>query len=199
MDFLKKWASCIFSFVAGALGLILSLCTGMIKSVSVSSNVIPAANIAQNENIKAHKMLTDSKLADQADLYKVSTEFSWLKAFSVIMTVVSILLVVYSLVMLLKNLDVIKFDHAAFDIVGIVLSVLLLVAVVGLVITSNVYANAIEDAVIKALNLQFVSYISYVTISAQFSVGVYQWTMLVVGIIAAVVTTTFTILRRKDA
>ena len=200
MDFLKKWASCIVSFVAGFLGLILSLCTGMKSSYSVVSNT-PAVpvNVSNSETTKAHKMLTDSKLADQAELYDVKTEFNWLKTFSVIMTVVSILLIVYAVVMLLKNLNVIKFEHAIFDIAGIVLAGLLLVAVIGLVITSNVYANAMEDAVEGALKLGYASYISYLTVSVSVSVGVYQWTMLVVGVIAAIASTTFIILKRKNA
>lgn len=198
MDFLKKWASCIISFVAGVLGLVLSLCSGMKNSVSVVSEQL-GINGSQSESTKAHKMITDSALADQAKGYNASTEFGWLKAFSIIMTIVSILLIVYALVMLLKNVNVIKSDNAAFDIVGIVLAALLLVTVVGLVITSNVYANAVESAVIDGLKLQYAQYISLMTISVSVSVGVYQWTMLVVGVIAAIASTTFIVLKRKDA
>lgn len=200
MDFLKKWASCIVSFVAGFLGLILSLCTGMKSSYSVvSSTELVPVNVTNSETTKAHKMLTDSKLADQAELYDVKTEFNWLKTFSVIMTVVSILLIVYAIVMILKNLNVIKVEHVAFDISGIVLAALLVVAVVGLVITSNVYANAMESAIVGALKLGYASYMSYLTVSVSVSVGVYQWTMLVVGIVAAIASTTFIILKRKDS
>ena len=198
MDFLKKWASCIVSFVAGFLGLILSLCTGMNVSYSIVSNT-PAVpiNVEHEETTKAHKMLTDSKLADQAKDFDVKAEFNWLKTFSVIMTIVSILLIVYAVVMLLKNLNVIKVDHAAFDIAGLVLAGLLIVAVVGLVITSNVYANAMESAIEDTLKLGYASYLSYLTISISVSVGVYQWTMLVVGIIAAIASTTFIVLKKK--
>ena len=200
MDFLKKWASCIVSFVAGFLGLILSLCTGMKSSYSVvSSTELVPINVTNSETTKAHKMLTDSKLADQAELYDVKTEFNWLKTFSIIMTVVSILLIVYAIVILLKNLNVIKVEHAAFDISGIVLAALLFIAVVGLIITSNVYANAMQSAVADALKLGYASYLSYLTISVSVSVGVYQWTMLIVGIIAAIASTTFIILKRKDS
>lgn len=199
MDFLKKWASCIVSFVAGFLGLILSLCSGMNSSYSVvSSTELVPVNVTHEEVTKAHKMLTDSKLADQAKTYDVVKEFNALKAFSVIMTVVSILLIVYAVVMLLKNVNVIKVDHIAFDIAGYALAGLLLVAVIGLVITSNAYANAMESAIDGALKLGYASYISYLTISVSVSVGVYQWTMLVVGIIAAIASTTFIVLNRKS-
>ena len=146
MDFLKKWASCIISFVAGFLGLILSLCSGMKSSYSiVSSTELVPVNVSHAETTKAHKMLTDSKLADQAKTYDVASEFNALKTFSVIMTVVSVLLIVFAIVMLLKNLNVIKAEHVAFDIVGFVLAGLLLVSVIGLVVTSNTYGLSVSS------------------------------------------------------
>ena len=54
MDFLKKWASCIVSFVAGFLGLILLLCTGMKSSYSVvSSTELVPINVTNSETTNA--------------------------------------------------------------------------------------------------------------------------------------------------
>lgn len=119
-------------------------------------------------------MLTDSSLATQTETYNASTEFSWLKAFSIVMTVVSTLLVVFAIVMLLKNVNVIKSDSSVFDICELVLAGLLLVAVIGLVISSTVYAGALEEGIIVALGLKYASIISALIISVTVSVGIYQ-------------------------
>ncbi len=197
MEFLKKWASCIFSFVAGALGLILSLCTGMSNSISITSTSLGINEVSESIT-KAHKMLTDSALKTQAETYNASTEFGWLKAFSIIMTVVSIALVIYSIVMLLKNVNVIKSNNSIFDIFGFVLAGLLLVSVIGLMISSSVYANALEEGISAVLGLKYASIITALSITVSVSVGVYQWIMLIVGIVSAIAITTLTILDRKS-
>ena len=197
MEFIKKWASCLFSFIAGALGLLLSLCTGMSNTVSITSPALGINEVSESTT-KAHKMLTDSSLATQAETYNASTEFGWLKAFSIIMMVVSILLIVFAIVMLLKNVNVIKSDSSVFDICEIVLAGLLLVAVIGLVVSSTVYAGALEEGITAALGLKYASMISALTISVSVSVGIYQWVMLVVGIISALAITTFNVLNRKS-
>lgn len=166
MKLVKKWFTCAITFVAGVLGLALSATSGM-KSL-LGDKVVGKT--------KAFKVITDSDLADQAKLFKISGEFTWLKIFAIITLIVSVLLIIYAIVMLLKNLQIIKSNSSLFKTIGITLVALLLIATIGLLITSNVYANAMEDVITKLNPLMSVK------------LGVYQPIMLVVGIITALTT-----------
>lgn len=191
MDFLKKWMACIVSFVAGVCGLALSACSGMVTKITYDAAL---GMDATSDITKAFKVLTDSDLYTQAKEFGLGSEFMTMKVFAIITLVVSVLLIAYALVMLLKNLNVIKCDSRIFDIVGISLFVLLLVATIGLLVSSNSYANAMEDAVNK---MMAVAYSGMAT--AKFSLGVYQPIMLVVSIIGALAYGTFTFLNMKKA
>ncbi len=176
MDLVKKWLSCVVSLIAGVLGLALSATTGM-------KTVTPLGT----DKTKAFKVITDSKLADQAELYQASTEFTWLKIFAIITLIVSILLIIYAIVLILKNLDIIKSSSSLFATTAIVLGILFLIATIGLMITSNVYAGAVEDFVTKINPLINVK------------IGVYQPVMLVVSIITFFATTVTAFINRKNA
>ena len=209
MNFLKKWMGCIISFVAGVCGLALSACTGMRLTSIVSSDAMPALNSSTSKIVKAFKVITDSELYTQAKDLGVTTEFVWLKVFAIITLIISILLIVYSIVLLLKNLNVIKSSHIAFDIVGIVLVLLFVISTIGLMITTNVYANAIESATIDALTAGYTlklvamgqpaTAISAIKFNVTAKMGVYQPIMLTISIIALILTSTFAFLKRKDA
>ncbi len=226
MTFLKKWASCIISFVAGVCGLALSACTGMkavgkIDASALQSQLGMDPSQSFESAAKGFKVLTDGELYDQAKLAGIGKEFMIMKVFAIITLIVSILLIVYAIVVLLKNLNAIKRESKIFDIVGICLFVLLLVATIGLLISSNAYANAMETsgaAILQARGKFAAGLTAKLTeagatqvlpmvptlaglakISASVSVGVYQPAMLVISIISALVYGTFTFLNKKSA
>lgn len=207
MNFVKKWMNCIISFIAGVCGLALSACSGMKIATSIDvSKVVPGAEAAsQNKLVKAFKVLTDGDLYTQAKQLGVKTEFVWMKAFAIITLVISALLIIYALVMLLKNLNVIKFESKLFDIVGIALISLFLVVVVGLFISSNCYANAMEDALLNISKLSVLSMgipeaaLPNVAFDISAKLGVYQPTMLAIAIISFVVVSVFAFIKRKEA
>ncbi len=209
MNFLKKWINSIVLFITGALGLLLSLCTGMKTSYGIDASALgsPYSDMLSQshcETTKAHKVITDSDLATSAKNFGISTEFTWLKAFGIIGVIVSIILVIYAVVLLLKNLGVIKFENKVFDVISIVLPAVFVVATVGLLICSFIYANAQQDAIIKMLNgtilsnPQISAYASLIKTSASVNVGVYQPLILAISIVGALIVGTFTFLKAKQ-
>lgn len=205
MSFVKKWISTIVSFVAGVCGLALSACTGMVASGMVDASALGMGKTPVDTTTKAFKVLTDGNLYKEAKELNIGTEFMLMKVFAIITLVISILLIIYAIVMLLKNVNVIKCDSKIFDIVGIVLFALLLIATIGLLITSNNYANAMEDATISGIKAMYLlggvpeTALSSIKFDINIKVGVYQPVMLVISIITAIVVSTFTFIKRKDA
>lgn len=205
MSFVKKWMSCIISFVAGVCGLALSACSGMVASGMVDASALGMGKNPVDSTTKAFKVLTDGNLYKEAKELKLGSEFMLMKVFAIITLVISILLIIYAIVMLLKNINVIKYDSKIFDLVGIVLVALLLIATIGLLITSNNYANAMEDATISGLKAMYLlggvpeTALSSIKFDINVKVGVYQPVMLVISIITAIVVSTFTFIKRKDS
>ena len=203
MSIVKKWAYCVITFIAGVLGLALSATTGMKVVTTIDGSAIGQTIDGSSKIVKAFKVLTDSDLMEQAKALDIKSEFVTMKVFAIITLVLSILLIVYAVIALLQNLNVIKSNHIAFDIVAITLVVLFLVATIGLLVSSNAYAGALEKATetiiipLKLSATELAPYISVLKWNATASVGVYQPFMLVVSIITAIVTGTFTILNRK--
>lgn len=179
MEVLKKWSGCIVSFLSGVLGLVLSLCSGMVVSSAVE---------ALNKSVQASDIITDTTLGTQAQQLQIAGEFGFLKTVAIIMLVVSILLIVYSVVELLKNVNVIKSSSKAFEIVGMVLGTMLLITAILLMIASNGYAGAMATKLTAVY-----------TIPVTVSIGLYQPFMLAVAIIALIINGIFAILKRKDA
>jgi len=173
MSILKKWAGCVMTFIAGVLGLALSATTGMKTTTIIGSSTT-----------KAHKVITDSELMDMAEVLKIDGEFIIMKAFAIITLIISALLIVYSIISLLQNLKIIKTKSNAINFIGLALVVLLLVATIGLLIASNNYASAMEDAM-KIMGVTKVG------------IGVYQPVMLAVSIITLIVTSMFSFLKKK--
>ena len=224
MNFLKKWMSTIISFVADVCGLALSACTGMKVSGMIDASALES-HLGQDpsrsfESItKAYKVLTDGDLYTQAKAAGLGKDFMVMKVFAIITLVVSILLIAYAIVMLLKNLNVIKCESKIFDIVGICLFVLLLVATIGLLVSSNAYANAMEKAGVAIAQakaefeaglessltqagathlLPMVPTLSAMSkITATINIGFYQPAMLVISIVSTLVYGTFTFLKLK--
>ncbi len=190
MNFLKKWINTIVLFITGALGLLLSLCTGMTLSASV------AGKKALEKVVKAHKIVTDSKLVDEAKLYDVSSEFSRLKAFAIVGVIVSIILVIYAIVLLLKNLNLVKCENKIFDIVALALPVLLLVVMVLVLVFSNLYANALKEPISTILSLNTGAPLSVIKVTAK--VGIYQPLMIAISAIATIIIGTFAFLKAKQ-
>lgn len=203
MNLLKKWASCVISFVAGVCGLALSACSGMVSKVVFPKALSAYGLESATETTKAFKVLTDGDLYTQAKEAGLGSEFMTMKVFAIITLVISILLIVYSIVMLLKNLNVIKFDSKIFDIVGISLIALFLVATIGLFISSNSYANEMEKVMKSILSVELKQLEAMlgapVNAKLNISLGVYQPTMLVISIISALAVGTFTFLNKKSA
>ncbi len=188
MSLLKKWLGCVLSFVLGVCGLSLSACSGMIVERSIDASALGAVGASitskSSETTKAYKVITDSDLFKSAKDMDLTAEFVWMKVFAVITLVLSILLIVYSVVLLLKNLNIIKTKSKIFDIITISLIVLTLVSVVGLMITSNIYAEAVEDKVTSIIKAMLpVAYISKIKYNASVNIGLYQPIMLTVSIV----------------
>ena len=192
MSIVKKWAGCVMSFIAGVLGLALSSCSGM--KVVVKTPVGSETTVT-----KAFKVITDSDLLDQAKAAGLKSEFVMMKVFAIITLIVSVLLIVYSVVALLQNLNVIKSSHIAFDIAGWVLVGLFLVAIIGLVISSNDYGSEIASVTEKGLEATYAAMGQPINITVNAKLGAYQITMLVVSIVTAIVTGVFAFLKRKSA
>ncbi len=187
MSIVKKWAGCVVSFLAGVLALALSACSGMVATYS-------APVVGENSTItKAFKVITDSKLLDDAKLYGAESKFMVMKVFSIIMLVIAVLLLVYSIVMLLKNVNVIKAESKIFAIVGLVLAALFLVSTIGVLVSSYVYAAAVESAIPGLVSAQSMGMILATMVEASVKIGVYQPIMLVVGVVTAATVAAFEI------
>ena len=201
MGFLKKWTSCILSFIAGVLALAMSACTGMIVSGSADLSALGMSAQTIDKTTKAFKVLTDASLYADAKNAGIGKEFMTMKVFAIITLVVAVLLIVYSIIMLLKNLNVIKSNSIVFNIIGWSLVALFLIATIGLLVTSNTYANlAIELTKAELLSKGIpAQYVPTLPIEVTGKVGVYQPFMLATSIILAVATTVFAVIKRKDA
>lgn len=217
MSIVKKWASCVVSFVAGVLGLALSACSGMIVTKLLDASALgtlgSAISFNQTETVKAHKVLTDSHLLKQAKELGVESEFLCLKVFAIITLAIAVLLIAYSVVMLLKNLNVIKTSNIVFEIVGVVLAVLFLVAAIGLIVSANNYANAMmpaAESTIKSmitLTLQaqglsgaaLTQTLSAIKFDVVAKIGFYQPAILVTSIVTVIVSGLMFVLNRKKA
>ena len=118
MNFVKKWTSCILSFVCGVLGLALSACSGMIVKATVDTTALGGEISKIDEMTKAFKVITDNSLYKDAKSLGIGTEFVWLKVFAILTLVISVLLIIFALIKLLQNVNLIKTNHIAIDIVG---------------------------------------------------------------------------------
>ena len=184
MNFVKKWASCVVSFLAGVLALVLSACSGMVA--------VTKTPLGKEESLtKAFKVITDSKLLEEAKLYGEETKFMMMKVFSIILLAVAILLLIYSIVMLLKNLNVIKSNSRIFGIIGMVLVVTFLISSICVLVSSNVYASAVESVIPNLIALKSMGMIPATAVDATVTVGIYQPIMLVVAIITSILVTLF--------
>jgi len=173
MNFIKKWGASLVSLVVGVLGLALSTCSGLIVKVLLGGKIV------MEETTKAHKIITDTDLADAAELMQLEGKFTLLKIASIIMMVISVLVLIYAIVMILKNINVVKGKDKTFGKVNLLLNVLLLVSVIAVLVATFVYGNGLAD---KLNVLQFGG-IAKVTVS----VGVYQWAMLAVSVVGLLV------------
>lgn len=199
MSFVKKWLSTIISFVAGVCGLALSACSGLVMKIVYADELKAMGLENMSDTTKAFKVLTDGNLYKDAKDMGIGSEFMVMKVFAIITLIVSILLIAYAVVMLLKNLNVIKLDGKIFDYIGLGLFALLLVATVGLMISSTAFADAMKEAGIALMLADGMpaEYLSLINI--KINVGVYQIAMLVISIISAVAVGTFTFLNKKKA
>ena len=171
MQIIKKWGSSVAALVAAILALALSACSGMVATTT-------AAGVSTTETTKAIKVLTDSELLDQAELLGLKSEFSVMILFSIILTVAAIALIVFAAISILKNLNVVRINNKILSIIGLSLAGLFLVATIGVLASSMAYADSMAD-IMSAM------YAGIAEISI--TVGVFQPTMLVVGIICPAV------------
>ena len=181
MQMIKKWGSCVFSFIAGVLALALSACSGMVAVKTVMGQ-------STTDVTKAFKVLTDNDLLAQAKNAGLESEFMTMKIFSIILTVLAVLLIVYSIIMLLKNVNVIKSESKIFSIVGLILIGLFLIASIGVLVSSNIYAGAMAEQANSLLQLmkdQYALMGQTIEASASVKIGVYQPIMLATGIVSA--------------
>ncbi len=201
MDFLKKWTSCIFSFIAGVLALAMSACTGMVVTGSINLTAIGLGTKSVDKVTKAFKVLTDSSLYTDEKNAGIGKEFITMKVFAIVTLVIAVLFIIYSIVMLLKNLNVIKSDIKALNIAGWSLVGLFLIATIGLLISSNTYANlAIELTKVELISLGVpTAIIPTLPIEVVGKVGLYQPFMLATSIVLALTTAVFAFINRKKA
>ena len=194
MQMIKKWGSCVFAFIAGVLSIAMSACSGMIAVTTIAGK-------SETDITKAFKVLTDSELLKQAKEAGLESQFMTMKVFSIILTVLAVLLIVYSIVMLLKNVNVIKSESKIFSIVGFSLIALFLIATIGVLVSSNVYATAMAEHVNKLLEsvkAQYALMGKIIEASASVKVGLYQPFMLGTGIISAIAIAFFEINNIKN-
>lgn len=178
---IKKWGSCVVSFIAGVLALALSACSGMVAVSTIMGK-------STTDVTKAFKVLTDKELLTQAKEAGLQSEFITMKVFSIILTVLAALLIVYSIIMLLKNVKVIKSESKIFSIVGLILIGLFLIATIGVLVSSNIYAGAMAEHINSLLELMKAQYAlmgQTIEASASVKIGVYQPIMLATGIVSA--------------
>lgn len=197
MNFVKKWLSCILGFVSGVLGLALSACSGMVVYQKIDATALGRGSNEVESVTKAFKVITDGDLYKQAKQMDITTEFVWLKIFAIVTLVIAVLLIVFAVVKLLQNLNVIKCSSSIIDNVGHGLFIALLVSTIGLLICSNMYASAVEDVITSKIKLGFGSYISAITYKVSAKVGAYQPIMLVISIIAVLANGAMAIVNRK--
>ena len=191
---IRKWGSCIIAFIAGVLSLAMSACSGMVAVKTIAGQTT-------TDVTKAFKVLTDSELLKQAKEAGLESQFITMKVFSIILTVLAVLLIIYSIVMLLKNVNVIKSESKVFSIVGLSLIALFLIATIGVLVSSNVYAGAMAEhanTLLEAMKAQYASMGQTIEASASVKVGLYQPFMLVTGIISALAIAFFEIKNIKD-
>ncbi len=186
MSILKKWTSCVVSFIASVLAFAMSAVSGM-----VAVTTLPVVG-KETSITKAFKVITDGELLEQAKNLDLEDKFMAMKVFSIILMVVAVLLLVYSIVILLKNLNVIKLESKAFGIVGIVLSVLFIVSALAVLLASNSYAGAMETTMAEVIKLQTAG-----LGSISVKIGLYQPFMLVTSIVSGVSVSTFEALNFK--
>ena len=126
-----------FVFVAVVLSLVLSACSGMIATTTIAGNSTTEST--------TFKVLIDGNLLKQAKEFNLESKFIAMKIFSIILIVLAILLIAYSFVMILKNVNIIKCNSKIFSIVGLVLIVLFLIATIGVFVSSITYSNAMAE------------------------------------------------------
>jgi len=177
MNFLKKWINCIVTFVAGVCGLAFAAFSGLVMKAMGTS-----------QSVKAFDIITDAEAYTESKLLGLETEFVFVKAASIAMLVVAIILLVYSVVLLLRNLNVIKSESKVFDIVNYALIAVLVVVAIVLFVASIIYANGYADAFTKMAGIKITG-----------TMGSYQPLMLAVSLVSAAVTGLFAFLSRKDA
>ena len=210
MNFLKKWLNSITLFICGFLGLILSLCSGMKTTYSIDATALgapyaDAISKSHSETTKAYKVLTDGNLKTTAESLGVGSEFGIMKAFGVIGVIVSILLIIWAIVSVLQNLNIININGKIFNIITIIMPIAFLVATAGLLSTSLIYAKAQQDALLKMVGGQLTAnpaisnYISLIKIDASVVVGLYQPLILAVSIISLLLIGAFSFLKSKKA
>ena len=194
MQMIRKWGSCLFAFIAGVLSLAMSACSGMVAMRTIAGQ-------STTDITKAFKVLTNNELLKQAKEAGLESQFMTMKAFSIILTIFAVLLIVYSIVMLLKNVNVIKSESKAFSIVGLSLIGLFLIATIGVLVSSNVYANGMGkhvNTLLEAVKDQYALMGQAIEVSASVKVGLYQPFMLGTGIISALAIAFFEIKNLKN-
>lgn len=118
---------------------------------------------------KAFKVLTDKDLLTQAKEAGLQSEFMTMK--------------VYAIIMLLKNVNVIKSESKIFSIVG-----LILIASIGVLHSSNIYAGAMSEHANLSLQLRkdnLAALGQTFKCSASVKISIYQSIMLATVIVSA--------------
>ena len=194
MQMIKKWGSCVIAFIVGVLSLAMSACSGMVAVTTIAGQ-------STTDITKAFKVLTDNELLKQAKEAGLESQFMTMKVFSIILTLLAVLLIVYSIVMLLKNVNVIKTESKVFSIVGLSLIALFLIATIGVLVSSNVYATAMAEhanKLLEAVKAQYALMGQTIEASATVKVGLYQPFMLGTGIVSSIAIAFFEIKNLKD-
>lgn len=196
MNFLKKWTGCILSFVAGVLGLSLGCINGLTLAYSSDTS---AASAAAGITIPEASFSGSTSVYEMVNDATIQTELVFLKVLTIVILVMSALLIVNAIVLQLKNLNVIKSSHIAFDIVTYVLVGLFAVVSILFLVVSILYANGVAETALETLQANYAALpvAQLITYNVKSGIGAYQPIMVVVSVITAIATSVFTALNRK--
>ena len=179
---LKKWLGCIVSFLVGVCGLTVLFLSGLKTDLF-------AFNSVSKNYLKAYEILKVRDMPQQTPSYLIES-YKILFVIAIIAIVVYALLILWSIVLLLKNVNIIKKNSKAFNIVNSVLLGIVLIVLVGLILTTLNYAKN-YDILIET------SY-AFINVKAHTTIGAYQWVMCIFALIANLTNITFGLTKLKS-
>ena len=133
--------------------------------------------------MEAGEILTDKDLPEAMKNWGVESEFSSLKTFSLFLTIVALLLIVFAVVAILKKLDKIKFENTLFQYAGVLLMGLFLFAAIGVLITSLNFVSAYAE--VFNATYESMGAMEGIEVDTSVKIGAYQPVILAVAVLCS--------------